>query len=607
MRKLSETERIRIRIRVLLGLILSLQGAILASLWNLQVVQGHTFQEEISKQSLRRVRHPGHRGLIVDRNGVVLADNRPSVGIALYPEELRLPGRQSRTLDRIDEILDNLALKIELPRTLSREEVAAHLYSDRILPLIAWRDLDDTAIARWADRVGPQEGVDLLTQPVRNYPYEDLLAQTLGYVGRGGMADADEGRYHYQVEEMEGKAGLELRFDKILRGEAGAELVRIDVTSYKYSVEVSQPSVPGQDLQLTIDARIQSLAENILSEETGTIVLMDPRNGEILAMATFPRYNLNDMVPFITHTTWGRLTTDPRRPLVNRPVREHYAPGSTIKPFVCLAGLLSGQVDGDQEYTCHGSYQPGPNAAVMHCNNRFGHGTLDMREAIARSCNVYMWMLAEDIGYPPMLATLGGLGLGRQTGVETDFEVSGILPTNEWKRRVHGDSLRRGDIANIAIGQGFLTTTPLQMASITAALANGGTLHAPTLVRGFRDSESETFTRSEPRNPPINLGWDPEAVRVIREGMREAVMGDRGTARSARVPGLDYAAKTGTAQYGPPGNRRYRSWVIGFAPYDNPRLAAVVLVDSGLGAGVDAVPRLHVIMRALFGQGGADG
>ena len=607
MRKPTDTERIRIRIRLLLGLILSLQGAILASLWNLQVVQGHTFQDEISVQSLRRVRHPGQRGLIVDRNGVVLADNRPSVGIALYPEELRLPGRQSRTLDRIDDILDELALKIERPRTLTRAEVTAHYHSQRMLPLIAWRDLDDAAVARWAERVGPREGVDLLTQPVRTYPYEDLLAQTLGYVGRGGMADPDEGGYHFQVPEMEGKAGLELKFDEILRGEAGAELVRIDVSSYKYSVELSQPSVPGRDLQLTIDARIQTLAENVLAEETGSIVLMDPRNGEILAMATFPRYNLNDMVPFITHETWGRITNDPRRPLVNRPVREHYAPGSTIKPFVCLAGLVSGQVTGDQEYTCTGSYQPGPNAAVMHCNNRFGHGTLDMREAIARSCNVYMWLLAEDIGYSPILATLGSLGLGRQTGVETDFEVSGILPTNEWKRRQHGDILRRGDIANISIGQGFLTTTPLQMASITAAIANGGTLHAPTLVRGFRDAEAETFTRSGPRNPPETLGWDSRDVDVIREGMREAVMGDRGTARSARVPGLDYAAKTGTAQYGPAGNRRYRSWVIGFAPYDNPRLAAVVLIDSGLGSGVDAVPRLHVIMRALFGQGGGNG
>ena len=607
MPKRTQTERIRIRIRLLLGIMLAFQGAILASLWNLQVVEGHTFQDEISVQSLRRVRIPGYRGLIVDRNGLVLADNRPSVGIALYPEELRLPGRQARTLDRIDQILDTLAEKIEIPRTLTRAQVAEHYRTQRMLPLVAWRDLDDAAIARWAERVGPLEGVDLLTQPVRTYPYGDLLAQTLGYVGRGGMADPDEGRYHFQIPEMEGKAGLEKVFDDLLRGEAGAELVRIDVSNYRHEVEVSQPAIPGMDVGLTIDARIQRLAERILGDETGSIVLIDPRNGEILALATYPRYDLNDMVPFITHETWGRLTSDPRRPLVNRPVREHYAPGSTLKPFVCLAGLLTGQVDGERVYTCHGSYSPGPGAQPMHCNNRFGHGPLDMRQAIARSCNVYMWQLAEDIGYNTIFATLHNLRLGQRTGIEVDHEVSGILPTNEWKRERHGDILRRGDIANIAIGQGFITTTPLQMAAITATLANGGTWHPPTLLRGFRATETDTFTLSEPRKPGIDMDWDPEALRIIREGMLEGVMGDRGTARNAQVPGLQYAAKTGTAQYGPPGNRRYRSWIIGFAPYENPRLAAVVLIDSGLGAGVEATPRLQAILQTLFASGGDRG
>ncbi len=601
MHKLTDTERVRLRIRLLLGLMLFLQGGILAFLWNLQVVQGHTFQDQISSQSLRRVRHPGHRGRILDRNGMVLADNRPSVGIALYPEELRLPGRQSRTLDRIDALLDEISENIGLPRTLTREQVARHYRNERMLPLLAWRDLDDRTIARWAERVGPREGVDLLTEPVRFYPFNDLLAQTLGYVGRGGMADPDEGRFHFQIPEMEGKAGLELVFDELLRGEAGAELVRIDVASYKHNVEVLVPPVRGHDVHLTLDARLQNLAERILGSETGSIVLMDPRNGEVLALATYPRYDLNNMVPFISHSVWNALIQDPRRPLVNRPVREHYAPGSTIKPFVCLAGLLSGQVTEDTTYTCHGSYQPGPNAAPMHCNNRFGHGTLDMREAIARSCNVYMWRLAEDIGYDPMFATLEGLGAGQQTGIEVDFEVSGILPTDAWKRQRHNDVLRRGDIANISIGQGFLTTTPLQMALMTATIANGGTHHAPTLLRGFRRHEEEPLERLEPRPAPVHKAWDPVHVAAIREGMLGTVMGDRGTGRNARVDGLAYAAKTGTAQYGPPGNRRYRSWMIAFAPYDNPRLAAVVLIDSGLGSGVDAAPRMQLLMQALFG------
>lgn len=601
MRALTDTERVRLRIRLLLGLMLFLQGGILTYLWNLQVVQGHTFQDQISTQSLRRVRHPGHRGRIIDRNGLVLADNRPSVAIAIYPSELRMPGRQARTLDRIDALLDEISEKIELPRTLTREQIARHHRNERMLPLLAWRDLDDRAIARWAERVGPREGVDLITEPVRWYPFNDLLAQTLGYVGRGGMAGPEEGRFHFQIPEMEGKAGLELVFDDFLRGEAGAELVRIDVASYRHNVEVQVPAVRGHDVHLTLDARLQHLAERVLGTETGSIILMDPRNGEVLAMATYPRYNLNDMVPFIPHSVWNALVQDPRRPLVNRPVREHYAPGSTLKPMICLAGLVSGLVTPETTYTCHGSYQPGPNAAVMHCNNRFGHGTLDMRQAIARSCNVYMWRLAEDIGYDPMFEVLQGLGAGQRTGIEVDFEVAGILPTDAWKRQRHNDILRRGDIANISIGQGFFTTTPLQMALMTATLANGGIHHTPTLLRGIRRSEEDPLERPEPRPAPVRKDWDPAMIEAVREGMLETIAGDRGTGRNARVEGLAYGAKTGTAQYGPPGNRRYRSWMIGFAPYDNPRLAAVVLIDSGLGSGVEAAPRMQLIMQALFG------
>lgn len=602
MKARTPTDRGKHRIRLMLGLMLALQGGILVFLWNLQVVKGHTFQENISRQSLRRVRHPGPRGKIVDRKGIVLADNRPSIGIALYLEELRVPGPASRTIDRVEALLDEMSREIELPRRLTRREVESHYRQQRLLPLMAWTDLDDHALARWAERLGPRPGMDLLVDTVRTYPYGDLLAQTLGYVGRGGTADREEeGSYDFYLPEMEGKAGLELVLDRKLRGQAGGELVRVDVSMYRYNVEAKRPPVAGLDAQLTIDARVQRLCERILGDQTGSMVVMDPRNGEILALATQPRYDLNDMTPFISNKVWGRLTGDPRRPLVNRPVREHYPPGSVIKPFICLAALTHGKLEADRIYTCDGNYYPGPAARPMHCHNRFGHGPLNMREAIERSCNDYMWQLAEDTGYQPVYETLDRLGLGEETGVEVDYEVPGILPTDAWKRRHYGDSLRTGDIANLVIGQGFLNVTALQMASLTATLANGGALVPPTLLRGFRAPEEEDFTPSEARKPGADMGWSSADVEVVHEGMRDVVMSPRGTARTARVDGLVYAGKTGTAQFGSPGNRRYRSWMIAFAPYDNPRIAAVVLIDSGLGSGVDAAPRMKLLMRALFG------
>jgi penicillin-binding protein 2 len=583
----------------MLGILVALQGGLMVFLWNLQVVQGHTFRENISRQSLRRIRHPGSRGRILDRNLIPLADNRASVGIALYLEELRVPGPPSRTIDRIEALLHEVAEKIELPLPLTREQITIHYRHQRILPLLAWKDIDDAALARWAERVGPRVGMDLLTETVRTYPYGDLMAQTLGYVGRGGMARTGEETYDFYLPEMEGKSGLELVLDEQLRGEAGGELVRIDVSMYRYNLEAEKASVPGQDVQLTIDARIQRFCEQVLGDETGSIVVMDPRNGEVLALATSPRYDLNDMTPFISNTVWNRLNQDPRRPMVNRPVREQYPPGSILKPVVCLAGLQAG-VDPETVFNCSGVYYPAPRANAMHCHNRFGHGPLNMTEAIERSCNVYMWKLAEEIGYNPIYKLLDELGLGEDTGIETDFEVSGILPTDAWKLARQNDRLRTGDIANIVIGQGFLNVTVLQMANLTATLANGGQHHTPTLLQGFRLSEETPFTLSEPRKTAKDLQWKPRNIEVIRQGMKDVVMSPRGTARAAQVQGLEYAGKTGTAQYGSPDNRRYRSWMIAFAPYDNPTIAAVVLIDSGLGSGIDAAPRMQLLMQALF-------
>jgi penicillin-binding protein 2 len=442
--------------------------------------------------------------------------------------------------------------------------------------------------------------MDLYTEAVRTYPYRDLMAQTMGYVGRGGRAQDGEERYDFQLPELEGKAGLELVFDEQLRGEAGGELVRIDVAMYRHDVEARKPAVPGQDVKLTIDARIQRLCERLLGRQTGSMVVMDPRNGEVLAMASSPRFDLNRMTPFIPTSVWNELTRNPDKPLVNRPVREHYPPGSIIKPFVCLAGLVHAQVDPQTVFNCHGVYYPAPGASAMHCHNRLGHGPLTMQEAIERSCNVYMWRMVEETGYDPFYRLLKNTGLGTPTGIEVDYETSGILPTDEWKEQRYNDKLRLGDIANMSIGQGFLNVTPLQMAQLTCTLANGGTVHPPTLLTGFRSMELDEFTHSEPGPPSRDLGWPTDAVRVIRESMRDVVMGQYGTARKAQVDGLVYAGKTGTAQFGRSGNRKYRSWMIAFAPYENPRIAAVVLIDAGQGSGVDAAPRMKLLMQALF-------
>lgn len=605
-------ERQTLRIRIVYALMVVVLSGVLAHLWRLQVVEGHTYVEKIRAQSLRWIRYPGRRGIILDRNGILLADNRPSYNLVIYPEELRQ--RKIRKYDDVLALLGEIGDKIGLSLEVTRDDLARHYREQKMLPMTIWADLDDSTLARWGELVGPQKGVDLLVDPVRTYPYGDLLSHTIGYVGRGAAAAPDEDDFDLKgIEEMQGKSGMEKVLDNTLRGKAGAEIVRIDVSAFKHGTVSKRDPVPGQDVKLTIDARFQKLCEHVLGPVKGSIVVMDPNNGEVLAMASYPRYDLNKMVPFISSSVWDALRDDPRKPLVNRPVREHYAPGSTLKPFTALAALETGEAEGDHVYTCNGYIQIGQ-GRPKYCNNKHGHGDLDMRQAIARSCNVYFWKLALENRYDPLYNLYEEVGLGERTGVEVDYEVPGILPSDEWKKRKHGDRLRDGDIANIAIGQGFLNATPLQMAAATCTLANGGTYYAPRLIKGFRSSENREGQFSETRNPGRPLGWSADNVRVIREGMRETVMGSFGTARSARIEGLVWAGKTGTAQYGPPGQiSKYRSWMIAFAPYDNPQVAVVVLVDEGKGSGVDAVPRMHDVISTLFrmnfgrGRGGNNG
>lgn len=586
-----------IRIRVLLLVMIAAFGFLAFMLWRIQVAHGYQYERDELRQSVRRIRIPGTRGRIYDAGGRVLADNRPGYSVAIFLEEVRRPGTWARTIDYLEEMLDELALDLGVERQLSRDDIRMHIRRRLPMPLIAWRDIDETTLARWAERVAGMRGVDIYTEAVRVYPFGTGAAHVVGYVGRADpIPDAAE-PFHFYLPDMEGRSGIERRFDPDMRAEAGARLVRVDAVGYRHDDLAFRKPGAGRDIQLTLDMRVQAAAEAALGEVPGAVVILNPRNGDVLAMASVPAYNPNDFIPAISGALWRSLLENEDRPLINRAAAGAYAPGSIFKPVVAIAALENQLVSSRQTYACPGFFELG--RARFHCWARQGHGTIDMRESLERSCNVYYFRLALHIGYDAIFHMAQALGMGQRTGIMLDHEVSGLLPNDAWKRRVHNDAWRDGDTVNLSIGQGPINVTPLQMAVYTAAIANGGFVHTPRLVAGKRDLGMTVF-QPIPREPAKPLNWSSETLATVRGGMRDVVMGARGTARNAAIPEFAYAGKTGTAEFGPKEEGRKHTWMIAFAPYDDPQYAIALMTDEGISGGQTAAPKVKRILEALL-------
>jgi len=593
------------RLLLLWMMMASLFGVLVVRLWSLQVAKGGEYQRRLVKQSLRSVRLPGMRGRILDRNGTPLADNRPSYCLSLYLEELRRPGSVQRTVENVMTVLDRLAEVMDRPRSLFPKEVRLHLGRRTPLPLVAWKDLDEEAVARFMEHESEFPGVALTVEPVRVYPLEKQSCHLLGYVGRADISkllDAVDGeeveKFHYYLPEMAGKSGVEKRLDGVLRANAGGKLeIQVDVVGFKFDEVSRRTPGKGSDVVLAIDARIQQAAEELLNGDRGAVVVIDPRNGDVLALASAPGYNPNDFVPSIPSSVWNRLLKNDGRPLYNRATGGEYAPGSTFKPITLLAALHSGKVSAQTRFSCPGYYQLGN--ARFRCWQHWGHGSIDLQSAIRYSCNVYLYHSAMACGPEEVQEMARRCGFGRRTDISLDFERPGLVPDAAWKRRARHDGWRDGDTCNMAIGQGALLVTPLQLAMYTATLANGGTLWKPRLIQQIvpADGEVQDIAPAEAIGSP---DWGAHDIRVVREGMRDVVNAPDGTGKRAKLPDIIVAGKTGTAEYGVKGAGHKMTWMIAFAPYENPTVAVAFLVEDGISGGTTVAPRMKKLLAQVF-------
>jgi penicillin-binding protein 2 len=578
----------RVRIYLLFIVAVMVLGGLAAFMWRVQVIDQSVYSTSELRQSMRRVRIPAPRGRILDRHGNVLAANRPNYCVAIYIEELRRPGRSANTVDAVEAMVETLSEVMGLERQVSRAKIVRHMKARQPLPLLAWKDVGEAAIARWAEHPDPLPGVDIYVEPVRVYPQATLAAHLVGTVGR--RPDNPEEDYNFTLPDMRGTGGAELTFNQALSGVPGGRLLQVDASGFKYRSEFEQDPVSGRDVVLTIDADIQRIAESLFLLESesktnrGACVVLDVNSGDVLAMASAPSFNPQRIRD---SRTYAALNRDPALPLWNRAISGAYPPGSTFKPVVAITALVNSDDAQDKEISCTGVFMLGN--FPFKCWKKSGHGSIKMRKSIEQSCNAYYYQLGLDCGHRRIYHIAEALGFGQRTGIGIPGEAMGLLPSDRWKRdRFNNDGWRSGDTCNLSIGQGYLLATPLQMAVYTAALANGGYVMRPRITADREEGEI------------INdMHWPRHIKDLIHGGMKDVIHSDRGTGKRARLPDVFMAGKTGSAQYG----RNYdktHAWMIAFAPVEDPQYAVALVIEDGVSGGVTAAPRIQMLMRGIF-------
>ena len=550
-------------------------------------------------QSVRRIKTSGVRGRILDCRGRVLAENRPSVSIALDAAAFERSS-WGQTAANIADAVERACEILGKESVLTTNAVARHLHQRLSRPLVIWDDVDDVTLARFAERSGELPGFQLVEGLRRVYPCGSLAAHLLGYVGGEGVrVPAEDGRVDFTDHEMRGRCGLEGYYDSYLRGVPGEEAVLVDARGFaRRTWEVQEEGV-GYDLHLTVDAALQEAVERQLEGCKGACAVIDPRDGAVLALASAPTYDPNRLLPtfdpnrfrpVLSQRRYEELKGDPLKPLLNRAVGESYAPGSTFKPVTALAGLAAG-ASAEAEYECTGAFFLGE--MRIRCARTWGHGPLDVRHALKESCNAFFCNLGMEVGTNRLASAARAFGLGAATGVDFPLDVRGVVPDETWKREVYHQRWYPGDLAQMSIGQGMLLVTPLQMARVAGALGTGR-LVTPYLKRGLA---------SEPKPLPFAA----ENLTVVREGMRMVVNG--GTGRRG-AEGVDAAVigKTGTAEVGRGATRRKNTWFIAYATGTeasradarNRALAVAMVVENGESGGGTTAPRVCAVLKAAF-------
>ncbi len=584
---------------------------------NLQVVEYDKYSTKSVNNRIKIEPHPPRRGLIYDRNGVILADNTPSFQLTLVPEEIKNVKETTLRLRDIVEISEDELTRFE---KLMKNLRSNNLHRFDHIPIKF--QLSDNEVARFAINRHLFPGVYVKAHIARRYPLKELASHIVGYVGRINEKELKTLDYFdYAASTHVGKTGIEKYYEDILHGDVGEIKVEKNVSGrYIRTIEETQPK-PGNDIYLTIDSTLQMEIEKAFGVYSGAVVAIEPKSGEILAMVSQPGYDLNLFVNGISRKKYKELQADKMQPLFNRLTRGQYPPGSTTKPLVALAGLHYGVIKPEDEVFCPGHYML-PNVSHKYrCWKKWGHGKVNIESAIAQSCDVYFYDLAYKLGIDRMSTFLDRFGLGKKTGIDLPGEKPGILPSRQWKRRAKNEPWYHGETLISGIGQGFTLTTPMQLAEATALIANRGKYIQPHLLKKHIDPATDTESTAKIKsNGNTITDVKPEHWGIIIDSMHEVVQGKKGTARKIGLDAAyEFAGKTGTAQvFGVKQDEeakdneelafelRDHALFIAFAPIDDPKIAVAVIVEHGGGGSSVAAPVARIVLdKYLLGVNGA--
>jgi penicillin-binding protein 2 len=587
------------RLTGVVGFIISAFIVLFVRLFYLQIIAGKEFRRLSETNCIRLQSIDAPRGMIYDRSGELLVDNRPSFDLSMVAKDAA----------PVEDTLDKLCRYIDIRKSSLKFKLAEKNHNSAYKPVLLKKDIGRDMLAVVEAHKYDLPGIYVNVNTRRYYLNQQSAAHLIGYLGEINRADLRKQAYAgYRSGDLIGKLGVEKTAESFLMGKRGGRQVEVDATGRVIRVIKTVDSIPGHNVYLTIDKSLQQKAEKLLKGRAGAIVAMDPKNGDILALASSPSFDQNVFIEGLSHQQWRSLVSNPLKPLRNKAIQGEYPPASTYKIVTAMAGLEERVIDENTTFFCPGFFFYGGRA--YRCWKKGGHGTVNVLKALAESCDVFFYQVGLKLGVDRIAWYAKATGLGTKTGIDLDHEGRGLIPTADWKHQRTGVPWQRGETLSIAIGQGYNLVTPIQMAVLTSAVANGGIRYKPNIIREIRTAEGE---RKKSFKPEVvgRLSASKQTLALLHRGLWEVVNGERGTAKIARLEGIEICGKTGTAQvFGyksdeerekeKPDYLKPHAWFVAYGPTSDPKIAVSVLIEHGEKGSTAAAPVASAIIKSYL-------
>lgn len=609
------------RFRYLYGILIVMASILFLRLWYLQILKGEEFKQSAEENRLKKIKIEAPRGMVFDRDRRILLDNHPTFNVTITPQYFRAasPAQREATIEKLAKIIRTTPKAIQETLGKARNQPSFQ-------PVVIKKNLtmDEVSLIEMEENSLP--GVEVATGIRRTNVHSLIGSHLLGYIAE---IDADElpkvnrtAKRPYQQGDSIGKSGLEMQWENVLRGVDGVEFVEVDAFGRKKRINdrsgadsifeiPPKPAEPGKNIVLTIDEDLQQAAAEtfVRDNKTGSVVAIDPNNGEVLAMLSWPSFDPAEFSVGIKPEYWKQLSTNPDKPLRDKTILDHYSPGSTFKMVSAIAGLEEGLINENTVINAGYTFKFGSH--TFHDWKKGGHGPTDVVKSLFRSVDVFYYKLGTQLEIDVLARYARALGLGARTGIQLPGEIPGLVPDVAWKRRAQNADWYPGETLSVIIGQGALTATPLQMANMIASFANGGTVYRPRLLKYVEGPDGSVLDRSEPE-VISQTRFSADTQRLVRKGLHAVIGHDNGTAHGAFIPGIEAAGKTGTAQVVKitaetrdldckQMERKYRNngLFVAYAPVDNPKIAVSVVVEHGCSGSSAAPIAMAVIKKYL--------